>query len=687
VTDVYIDLVEGRASAIHIRPARDLFNRFQAFKSCLQVAGIRWYQPKKDAPGHAVTLTTNAVEVADRLAAAQFTCAVSPRLALALRMVADDRRRIADRVSDMIARLAESGRKLFPFQTEGAARLVNSKTWLLLDDQGLGKTIQSLVAAPEDLGLLVVAPATAKLNWLDEAQVWRGSVFGQALEGKTSFRYPMPGEIVTMNYDILPTPAMLERRAPRVCLIFDEIHALKNDTTTRYERAKALSDAVAAAGGIRWGLSGTPMTNDKPKEMWNVLHSLDLAVPLFGSVERLNKLCAEDMASNTHVVAEMLRDVSLRRKREDVLPDLPTKIYKRRLVDDIGIEARKAADDAVAEAKRLGIDIDKETDFSWISKIGGHIMRARKLLAQAKAKAAALMVAKFEEENEPIVLFSAHLGPVHLMGQRVGWRIITGDESVDERRDIVREFQAGRLKGVALTIRAGGVAITLTRAHIAIFVDREWTPAANAQAEDRICRIGQDRGVVIVDIVANHRLDRRIADILETKAKLIDQTVNASAVKEGDAFRRDVEQAEKFAALADRAQALVLDRDFTPPKEKAAPVIAWAGPALDGSDGPAPVADPAGPRPLGSTRVPRSLASTPVQRWTAEKLTLMASRRSFAPKDFGPGMSMAKESRTIGLSEKQWAFALRMLGWYAKQVGYPPREPEHAAAERQGGTA
>jgi hypothetical protein len=63
----------------------------------------------------------------------------------------------------------------------------------------------------------------------------------------------------------------------------------------------------------------------------------------------------------------------------------------------------------------------------------------------------------------------------------------------------------------------------------AIFNDLDWTPGWNEQARDRICRIGQDRGVHIVMLVADHALDLRLLEILEAKEAIIDGAVNASA--------------------------------------------------------------------------------------------------------------------------------------------------------------
>jgi hypothetical protein len=91
---------------------------------------------------------------------------------------------------------------------------------------------------------------------------------------------------------------------------------------------------------------------------------------------------------------------------------------------------------------------------------------------------------------------SRKLAPVEEVGNRDGWAAITGDTPPARRADIVAAFQAGELKGLALTITAGGLGLTLTRAAHAMFCGLNWMSANNAQADDRLCRIGQTRGCV-----------------------------------------------------------------------------------------------------------------------------------------------------------------------------------------------
>jgi SNF2 family DNA or RNA helicase len=219
-------------------------------------------------------------------------------------------------------------------------------------------------------------------------------------------------------------------------------------------------------------------------------------------------------------VPSRIRRVAIRRTRKEVLPDLPTKMYRKvrvtinratyNLCDSVLIEADAAGvdvEDAVSEAIKTGA---RKTLFEELSE-------ARRELATAKTPYAMSLLDMYEEAGEPVVVFSAHI-----TSHRKGWGIITGATKTEDRADIVRTFQEGKLSGLACTIAAGGVGITLTHAHQAIFIDMDWTPAMNLQAEDRLCRIGQTGGVVITRLIAEHPLDERLASVLIKKQKLIE---------------------------------------------------------------------------------------------------------------------------------------------------------------------
>lgn len=434
--------------------------------------------------------------------------------------------------------------ELFTYQRTGAQWLRGRPRGLLADSMGLGKTVQALAAFPvPPTPAIVVCPAAVKGVWEQEVRVWRPDLTPHVLSGTGSFRWPAPGELIVVNYDILPE--RVEPAPPGCILIADEAHYLKSGRAQRTKRFRALRRAVSRAEGRVWLLTGTPMPNSPP-ELWHVLYSAGLAEEAFGSYRRFqwlfnarrNRWGGTDYGEPRREVPELLRRVMLRRERRDVLPELPEKTYREHKVSIDRADVWELLEQAYEELEQVlaaqGIDLTEALEMAASVNLERAlsidlIAKARAALAAVKVPALLDLVEVFEEAREPLVVFSAHRAPVEALAARKGWAAITGSVPAAERTEAVRAFQAGELSGIAGTIQAAGVGLTLTHAHQAVFVDLSWTPADNQQAEDRVCRIGQTRGVVITRLVADHVLDQRVTRLLARKQQLIAGAVEAAA--------------------------------------------------------------------------------------------------------------------------------------------------------------
>jgi SNF2 family DNA or RNA helicase len=231
----------------------------------------------------------------------------------------------------------------------------------------------------------------------------------------------------------------------------------------------------------------------------------------------------------------------LRRHREDILGELPERtrqviqvtVNRKELeaCDDLlkavgGVDAIEDLLTALAErsarfarrGERVGIPFEL-------------IARAGAALAAAKIPAMLSEVESFEAAGEPLIVFSNHRAPIEALAKRPGWATIMGGMKgkSSERSSVIERFQAGKLKGIGLTIQAGGTGITLTRANSMLFVDEAWTPADNEQAADRNYRIGQTRACLIRVLAVNHPLDLRIAELNARRQSLIAASVDAAA--------------------------------------------------------------------------------------------------------------------------------------------------------------
>ncbi len=319
---------------------------------------------------------------------------------------------------------------------------------------------------------------------------------------------------------------------------------------------------IAAKGEPEWEIPVTGCEYTPPKEEEPIHLSLDLSEDnpsyldedgnlTFNTPEldippppvpEFPNLPCETCGSTIHIrkpmmpsieIVDCLRKVMVRHEKKDVLKDLPPKIYKL-----LGAPLSKKWIKKFNEVMSLR-DIDRflaiedldeitkaqngepGTDASYLPGL----MEARKVLAQAKIEAAEQVLNEWDAENHKVLLFSAHRAPVEHFGKRLGWESIVGGLTDKNRQGSIDKFQEGIMRGLAISIAAASVSMTLTMASHELFIDRAWNPGDNDQAEDRPHRIGQTKGLLIFDMIADHPVDRHNHILIQRKRRIIDATV------------------------------------------------------------------------------------------------------------------------------------------------------------------
>ena len=484
------------------------------------------------------------LELADRIA-----LVVDPEL-----------RRIPEHPRVVAARLDGRPRD---YQLAGIEHLATRSHALLGDDMGLGKTLQVLFALPERAAAIIVCPSSLKWNWAAEAKTWRPDLNVNIRSGRDSFVWPRQGELVIVNYEILPEQPGHRPTGYPIALVTDESHRVKNRKSQRAQRVLALSKACNTV----WAITGTPLLN-RPLDLWNVLEAHEMARMTFNSwtkfVELFNGGPGEwggvVWGTPKPVVPEMLRRVMLRRTRREVLSELPDET----VIDiPLPIADQKLARCLDAIAGEMGADFSLEgirgnrVAFEELSRVRAELSEARWPVVEE--------IVEDNEENEvPLLVFSAYRHCVDRLDQREGWAAITGDTPAERRQQIVDDFQAGKLKGVALTITAGGVGLTLTRAWRVLFVDLDWVPANNAQAAARVNRIGQTSNrIEILRLIADHPVDRRVVQLLDHKRRLVDCAVetSGSVVAEPPSPPQETDPISALVALTGRTPEQIVSID------------------------------------------------------------------------------------------------------------------------------
>lgn len=323
--------------------------------------------------------------------------------------------------------------------------------------------------------------------------------------------------------------------------VADEVHYLKNSRTKRHQAVRAIMDEVEASNGHRWGATATPLTN-RPVDLRDVLRSIGAFDKAFGSKAAFSRAFGgkehEVEAKPTPDAAEQLAQISIRRLKKDVAKELPPKTKTSipvtlddkaaRAVAAIERKLMPAVEEAVAVSGARSAEEIAEAVRVALHKPAtiGAMAKARKVIALAKLPASLRLIERLEKQGRPVLFLSAHSSVTDAFKKRRGWAVIDGALATAKRQPIVDAFQDGKLRGIALTIKAGGTGLTLTRAADVVVNDREWSDAANEQAYDRAHRIGSTNPVTIYILKANAWLEDRLAELIDLKAGLHKVTVN-----------------------------------------------------------------------------------------------------------------------------------------------------------------
>ena len=446
------------------------------------------------------------------------------------------------RIQEIDSRLAEvfpPGHQLYPFQRVGVrfAELANGRC-LIGDDMGIGKTIQALAYIalhPEHHPALVVCPANVKFNWLREVRKWLPSFdVGIVRSGIDPI---MSHDITIINYDLVSKQKKKLAVWNYKTVVFDECHYLKNSKAARTIACKELAKSADSL----LALSGTPISN-KPIELFNVLNMINPSEWNFW--EYAHKYCdAHETyfgldttgASNQQELHERLRDTMIRRLKKEVMEELPDKV--RQTVELQPSEThmkvyRKERARWVSQYKALRAAGSLPAGF-----LLNMLTELRKQCGRIKAHYAVEWVKEYRAQNDkPLIVFAHHREVVQTIADGLNGEVpvvhrITGETPAEDRTDIVERFQNDEIDVLICSTIAAKEGLTLTQADTVLFVEREWVPAYEEQAEDRVNRIGQDNDTVwAVYLSIRDTVDARFAALVEGKRNLIKSIVDGGEV-------------------------------------------------------------------------------------------------------------------------------------------------------------
>ena len=399
----------------------------------------------------------------------------------------------------------------YKFQRQGIDWLKSHFKCILADEMGLGKTVQAIGLVNECPGIkkvLIVCPASLKLNWAKELRSWlRRDMSVAVLSGS-----PKMGEVVTadvniINYDILAKWGKKLRAVDWDAVFYDEAHYLKNAKAQRTKVALSLN-----ANRLVF-MTGTPMTN-RPCELFNITSKIGLfqnrkvfevrycdakLVRKFGM-----RIWDNTGSSNLDELKAKLQPVMLRRLKKDVLTDLPDKTHQ------------------IVELTGCREMFDGVEWFDGLPKHNSVTPDVRRLAGEAKVPAVVSHIQSVLEEKDKVIVFAHHqsvVGEIAGSLHEYNSRVITGNTPQKARHRIVEEFQTDpTVRVIVCNIQAAGVGLTLTASDVVMFAELDWVPGNMKQAEDRAHRIGQKNNVLVQYLVAPG-VDATIGEALAAKIK------------------------------------------------------------------------------------------------------------------------------------------------------------------------
>ncbi len=442
---------------------------------------------------------------------------------------------------------------------------------ILADDMGLGKTFQVLAHLRHQqhagrLGkpALVVAPVSVMENWLREADARTPSLRVRLYHGAgRGAPDPASADLFVTSYGHLRQDTDLLAEVEWSAVILDEAQAIKNPASQSFAAATRLR------AGHRLALSGTPVENH-PGELWALMH---FAFPGFlGTEEHFRQYfprgasdeAAERARENAAWLASRIAPFVLRRRKDDVASELPPKTEIEHILPLSDLQAR------AYEALRVQLNRDirdilerrgmaQSTVF-----VLDALLRLRLLCCDPRlrgegggeattadsAKLTRLLelLDELVAEGRRVLVFSQFTRMLDLIEAEItgrGWAFLrlTGDTPPAERPALVKAFNKGDTPVMLLSLKAGGVGINLTAADTVVHYDPWWNPAVEAQATDRVHRIGQDKPVFVHRLIAEGTVEEKIRALHARKQGLVDAIIEGLPA---DSVTLDEETIEAF---------------------------------------------------------------------------------------------------------------------------------------------
>jgi SNF2 family DNA or RNA helicase len=436
--------------------------------------------------------------------------------------------------------------KLYPYQKEGVLFALKSERCLIADDMGLGKTIQALTASElfanefNAESALIICPTSLKYQWKAEIEKFTDRsvlvIEGPFLKRKEQYRSNEFYKIASYNV-VRNDIESIKSAAPEI-VILDEAQRIKNWKTQTAQQVKKIPSEFALV------LTGTPLENRLEE-----LHSLVEFVDPYklGALFRFisNHQLLDDSGKvvgyhNLNEIAESLESILIRRKKADVLAQLPERIDKNYFVSATKEQMEVHAEYAETVARlvhkwrrnRYLSEADRKRLLLSLSCMrmvcdSTYILDQKTRFDTKIDELMVLLNDIFSNDDEKVVIFSQWERMTRLVAKeldklKVKYEYLHGGVPSKKRKDLLHNFANDEKSKVFLSTDAGGVGLNLQTANIVINLDIPWNPAVLEQRIGRVHRIGQGKHVQVINFVTKDTIEHRMLGLIGFKKSVFE---------------------------------------------------------------------------------------------------------------------------------------------------------------------
>lgn len=456
---------------------------------------------------------------------------------------------------------------LRPYQEEGYKWMSRLSAWgaggCLADDMGLGKTVQTiafLLSKADDGPSLVIAPTSVIPNWVKElarfAPTLRPINLNSAANRPLLVANAEARDVCLASYGMMThnQETMSSREWNVICL--DEAHQIKNRNT---QVARA---ALGLVGKNRLILTGTPVQNSV-SDLWTLFQFINPG--MLGNYEHFRQTyCASEPVTQDALLQELKKltmPFILRRTKQEVLDELPKKT-------EVDLMVQQSEDESVRyENLRSSIKAgfismtQSNQGGSFISFFEG-LTRLRTACCSfnlldpfweggsSKISELHFILQGICKQDNKILIFSQFTSFLEIVrrlldSMHIACLYLDGSTPINQRSELVDEFQRGECGVFLISLKAGGLGLNLTAANYVILMDPWWNPSIEGQAIDRAYRIGQTRDVTVIRLIAAGTIEEKIIELQERKRNISDDILSGTGISDKLSFEEIMEMVSK----------------------------------------------------------------------------------------------------------------------------------------------